>query len=106
MQLKHLKTVVQAQDGIMKVTAFAWSPNNSKLAVVSTDRVSTTYTIAFSRIFVSFLSSSPPPKQTTLFLRDLRRNSDCSIHVTCFSIDVDRSMGMVLWQSVCLQQSL
>lgn len=54
MQLKHLKTVVQAQDGIMKVTAFAWSPNNSKLAVVSTDRVSTTYAIAFSLIFVSF----------------------------------------------------
>lgn len=54
MQLKHLKTVVQAQDGIMKVTAFAWSPNNSKLAVVSTDRVSTTYTIAFLSYFCIF----------------------------------------------------
>lgn len=43
MQLKHVTTVVSPGDGIAKVTAFAWSPNNAKLAVVSTDRVVSLY---------------------------------------------------------------
>lgn len=39
MQLKHLQTLLGAQDGAAKVTACAWSPNNAKLAVVTVDRV-------------------------------------------------------------------
>ena len=39
MQLKHLQTVVPGAEGVSKVTAFAWSPNNAKLAVVTVDRV-------------------------------------------------------------------
>eukprot|EP00116_Pleurobrachia_bachei_P009927 sb/3470189/ len=39
MQLRYLKSLVPAQDGQAKVTAFAWSPNNAKLAVVTVDRV-------------------------------------------------------------------
>ncbi|EDV25844.1 uncharacterized protein TRIADDRAFT_24195 [Trichoplax adhaerens] len=39
MQLKYLKSVLSTQDGAAKVLALAWSPNNAKLAVVTTDRV-------------------------------------------------------------------
>ena len=39
MQLRYLKSLVAPQDGQAKVTAFAWSPNNAKLAVVTVDRV-------------------------------------------------------------------
>jgi intraflagellar transport protein 172 len=39
MQLRHLKTILPASDGLCKVTAIAWSPNNQRLAVVTTDRV-------------------------------------------------------------------
>ena len=39
MQLRHLKTIHQPQEGIAKVTAICWSPSNKKLAVVTTDRV-------------------------------------------------------------------
>ena len=39
MRLKHLKTALPPQDGAAKVTAMAWSANNNKLAVVTTDRV-------------------------------------------------------------------
>ena len=40
MQLKYLQSIVAANDGAAKVTAFAWSANNAKLAVVTVDRVS------------------------------------------------------------------
>eukprot|EP00049_Salpingoeca_infusionum_P011387 m.198132 g.198132 ORF g.198132 m.198132 type:complete len:1733 (+) comp14914_c0_seq4:203-5401(+) len=39
MQLKHLQTIREVQEGSAKVTAVAWSPNNIKLAVVTVDRV-------------------------------------------------------------------
>ena len=39
MQLRHLLTLLPAQEGAARVTAFAWSPNNTKLAVVTVDRV-------------------------------------------------------------------
>ena len=39
MQLKYMSTLAEGKDGFRKVTAFAWSPNNAKLAVVTTDRV-------------------------------------------------------------------
>ena len=39
MQLRHIQTVLGASDGAARITAFAFSPNNAKLAVVSTDRV-------------------------------------------------------------------
>ena len=39
MQLRYLKTLVNAQNAAAKVTAFAWSPNNCKLAVVTVDKV-------------------------------------------------------------------
>ena len=39
MQLRHLKTIMPPIEGICKVTAITWSPNNKKLAVVTTDRV-------------------------------------------------------------------
>ncbi len=39
MQLKHAKTVLPAVDGIAKITALAWSPNNARLAIAAADRV-------------------------------------------------------------------
>ena len=39
MQLRHILSLLQAQEGAARVTAFAWSPNNVKLAVVTVDRV-------------------------------------------------------------------
>ncbi|KAK7792281.1 hypothetical protein R5R35_013312 [Gryllus longicercus] len=39
MQLKHLRTVLQAENGIAKISAIAWAPNNNKLAVCTSDRV-------------------------------------------------------------------
>ncbi|XP_030838935.1 intraflagellar transport protein 172 homolog isoform X2 [Strongylocentrotus purpuratus] len=39
MQLKHLKTLLNPQDGAAKITAMAWAPNNTKLAVCTVDRV-------------------------------------------------------------------
>lgn len=39
MKLKHVRTVLPPQAGLNKVTAVAWAPSNSRLAVVCTDRV-------------------------------------------------------------------
>ncbi|KAK3595246.1 hypothetical protein CHS0354_010853 [Potamilus streckersoni] len=39
MQLKHLKTLLQPQDGAAKICALAWAPNNTKMAVCTSDRV-------------------------------------------------------------------
>lgn len=39
MQFKHSKTIVSASDGIQKITAVTWSPNNRKIAAVSTKGV-------------------------------------------------------------------
>jgi intraflagellar transport protein 172 len=39
MQLKHLKTVVNAGEAIAKITAICWSPNNLRMAAVSTNRI-------------------------------------------------------------------
>lgn len=39
MQLRHLKSIMPPTDGMCKVTALAWSPNNRRLAVVTVDRV-------------------------------------------------------------------
>ncbi|PIK55820.1 putative intraflagellar transport protein [Apostichopus japonicus] len=39
MQLKHMKTLLTPQDGAAKITAMAWAPNNTKLAVCTADRV-------------------------------------------------------------------
>ncbi|RZF39607.1 hypothetical protein LSTR_LSTR001128 [Laodelphax striatellus] len=39
MQLKHLKTIVTAQDGPAKIMAIAWAPNNLKLAVCNSERI-------------------------------------------------------------------
>lgn len=39
MQLRHVRTVLPAQDGPLKVTAVAWSPNSTRLAVATYDRV-------------------------------------------------------------------
>jgi len=39
MQLKHFKNVLAAGAGVSKVTAVAWAPNNTRLAVVTSDRV-------------------------------------------------------------------
>ena len=39
MQLKHIKTIYAPQETIAKVTGIAWSPNNRRLAIVTTDRV-------------------------------------------------------------------
>jgi hypothetical protein len=39
MQLKHVKNVIPPSEGIAKVTAVAWSPNNARLAVATADRV-------------------------------------------------------------------
>jgi intraflagellar transport protein 172 len=39
MQIRHLKTVVQASESLNRITGLAWSPNNQKLAVVGVDRI-------------------------------------------------------------------
>ncbi|GAB9470746.1 hypothetical protein Gpo141_00007983 [Globisporangium polare] len=39
MQLRHLTSLLQATEGMCKVTAIAWSPNNRRLAVVTVERV-------------------------------------------------------------------
>lgn len=39
MQLRHLKNVLPATEGMCKVTAIAWAPNNKRLAVVTVERV-------------------------------------------------------------------
>ncbi|XP_046660390.1 intraflagellar transport protein 172 homolog isoform X2 [Homalodisca vitripennis] len=39
MHLKHIKTVLSAQEGPARIMAIAWSPNNLKLAVCNADRV-------------------------------------------------------------------
>ncbi|DBA03525.1 TPA: hypothetical protein N0F65_011426 [Lagenidium giganteum] len=39
MQLRYLTSLLQATEGMCKVTAVAWSPNNRRLAVVTIDRV-------------------------------------------------------------------
>ncbi|KAK9829656.1 hypothetical protein WJX72_007146 [[Myrmecia] bisecta] len=39
MQLRHLKAALPPVEGVQQVTAIAWSPNNQKLAAVTTDRV-------------------------------------------------------------------
>ncbi|XP_075225811.1 intraflagellar transport protein Oseg2 [Lycorma delicatula] len=39
MQLKHMKTIIPAQDGPAKIMALAWAPNNIKFAVCNSDRI-------------------------------------------------------------------
>lgn len=39
MQLRHVRSILPAQDGPMKVTAIAWSPNSTRIAVATYDRV-------------------------------------------------------------------
>ncbi|XP_078486595.1 intraflagellar transport protein 172 homolog [Ciona intestinalis] len=39
MQLKHMKTLLDPQIGASKICCLVWSPNNSKLAVCTSDRV-------------------------------------------------------------------
>ncbi|XP_072318787.1 intraflagellar transport protein 172 homolog [Eucyclogobius newberryi] len=39
MQLKHLKTLLAPQEGAAKVTCMAWSPNNTRFAVCTVERV-------------------------------------------------------------------
>jgi intraflagellar transport protein 172 len=39
MQLKHLQSITQPSEGIVKVTALCWDPSGKRLAVCTTDRV-------------------------------------------------------------------
>jgi intraflagellar transport protein 172 len=39
MQLRHIKTVISPSDNNGKITAACWSPNNLRLAAVTTNRV-------------------------------------------------------------------
>ncbi|XP_014675210.1 PREDICTED: intraflagellar transport protein 172 homolog [Priapulus caudatus] len=39
MQLKHIKTLLEPQEGAFKICALAWAPNNQKLAACTADRV-------------------------------------------------------------------
>ena len=39
MQLRHLKSALHATEGMCKVTAIAWSPNNKRMAAVTVDRI-------------------------------------------------------------------
>jgi hypothetical protein len=39
MQLKHIQSITQPGEGIVKVTAICWAPNGKRLAVCTTDRV-------------------------------------------------------------------
>lgn len=45
MQLRHLQTLIQAQDPVSpnKITAICWAPNNKKLAVCGVDRLVTLF---------------------------------------------------------------
>lgn len=39
MQLKHIESLTQPAQGIVKVTAVCWAPNGKRLAICTTDRV-------------------------------------------------------------------
>lgn len=39
MQLKHVRNVLPAADGLAKISALTWAPNNARLAVATADRV-------------------------------------------------------------------
>ncbi|KAJ3038900.1 hypothetical protein HDV00_012822 [Rhizophlyctis rosea] len=39
MQIRHLKTIVSRPDEPLRITALAWSPNNQKLAIATSDRI-------------------------------------------------------------------
>ena len=39
MQLRHVRSITQAADGPNKVVAIAWSPNSTRLAIATADRV-------------------------------------------------------------------
>ncbi|KAJ3205663.1 hypothetical protein HDU82_005043 [Entophlyctis luteolus] len=43
MQIRHIKSIVPATEGLARVAAIAWSPNNQKLAVAGSDKVITLY---------------------------------------------------------------
>lgn len=38
MQVKHMKAIVPAGDSLNRITSICWSPNNMRMAAVSTNR--------------------------------------------------------------------
>jgi intraflagellar transport protein 172 len=42
-QLKHLRTIIPSGDSIAKITAIAWSPNNTRMAAISSNKMVVLY---------------------------------------------------------------
>jgi hypothetical protein len=55
MQLRHLKNLSPGVDGLNRVSASAWSPNNMRLAVVTADRV---VRVSLSIVYIVYISQS------------------------------------------------
>ena len=43
MQVRHVRSVLPATDGPLKVSAICWSPNSTRLAIATADRVVSLY---------------------------------------------------------------
>ena len=43
MQVRHVRSVLPATDGPLKVSAISWSPNSTRLAIATADRVVSLY---------------------------------------------------------------
>ena len=39
MQLRHLKTIIEGNETLERISAIAWSPNNQKLAIATSEKV-------------------------------------------------------------------
>lgn len=39
MQIRHLKSIIPASDGLNRIAAICWSPDGQKLAVAGADKV-------------------------------------------------------------------
>ncbi|CAD7963993.1 unnamed protein product [Amoebophrya sp. A25] len=66
MQLRYVKNLQAPQDGMQKISASTWSPNNQKVAVVSTDRIVHLYDEQGEK--QDRFSTKPGDKETKLFV--------------------------------------
>ncbi len=70
------------QEGAAKITAMAWSPNNSKLAVSTNDRVILLYDEHGERRD-KFATKPADPKVNSIYFSQIFLLSFCEMHVHC-----------------------
>lgn len=77
MQLKYLRTVMEPQPLIHRISAMAWSPNNAKFAVATPDRVVLLFNEAGERKDkFTTKPSDPAASKTSYAIRGLAFSSD------------------------------